>query len=88
MNKNIRDLKKKNLMYSEGYIAVKSPVCVKTKSKIAHNFFVTKATDLNFIFEKPLKIGYRIRNMCHTLIFVLKLFTLFLAFFLPSLAPK
>ena len=25
---------------------------VKKKSKIAHNFFMTKATDLN-IFEKP-----------------------------------
>ena len=29
---------------------------VKKKSKIAHNFFVTKAIDLkNFTFEKPLK---------------------------------
>ena len=68
-------------MHSVGYIAVKSPVCVKTKSKIAHNFFVTKATDLNFIFEKPLKIGYR--NMCHTLIFVLNYLLFFWHFFYP-----
>ena len=39
-----------------GCRAVKNPECVKKKSKIAHNFFMTKATDLKIIiFEKPLK---------------------------------
>ena len=42
-------------MQMVGYRAVKSPVCVK-KTEIAHNSFVTKATDpKNYIFEKPLK---------------------------------
>ena len=42
-------------MHTAGYRAVKSPVCVK-KTKMAHKFFVTKATDLKIIiFEKPLK---------------------------------
>ena len=36
-------------MHTAGYRAVKSPVCVK-KSKMAHTFFVTKATDLKIIF--------------------------------------
>ena len=57
-------------MLRVGYsAAVKSPECVKIISKIAHNFFMTKATDLKTIFLKPLKNGCR--NMCHTLIFVL-----------------
>jgi len=38
-------------MQSLGYRAVKSQVCVK-KSKMAINFFVTKATDLKIIFLK------------------------------------
>jgi len=38
-------------MHRVGYRAVKSPVCVK-KSKMALNFFVTKATDLKIIFLK------------------------------------
>ena len=36
-------------MHRVGYRAVKSPVCVK-KSKIAHNFFANKATDLKTNF--------------------------------------
>ena len=39
-------------MQREGYRAVKSSVCVKRKSKIAHNFLMTKATDLKTIFLK------------------------------------
>ena len=38
-------------MHRVGYRAVKSPECVK-KYKIAHNFFMTKATDLKTIFLK------------------------------------
>ena len=38
--------------------AVKSPECVKKKSKIAQNFLMTKATDLKTIFlKRPWKIG-------------------------------
>jgi len=33
---------------------VKGPVCVK-KIQMAHNFFVTKATDLKIIFLKTLE---------------------------------
>ena len=45
-------------MHRVGYRAVKSPECVKKKSKIAHNFFMTKATDLKTIFLKsPWKMG-------------------------------
>ena len=44
-------------MLRVGYRAVKSPECVK-KSSIAHNFFMTKATDLKTIFLKsPRKMG-------------------------------
>ena len=72
-------------MHMVGYRSLKSSVCVKRKSKIAHNFFLTKS--YNYIFKKPLNNGCR--NMCHTLIFVLnkkKIFLNFLAFFptLPS----
>ena len=38
-------------MHRVGYRAVKSPECVK-KSKIDHDFFMTKATDLKTIFLK------------------------------------
>ena len=38
-------------MQRVGNRAVKSPVCVK-KTEIAHNSFVTKATDLKTIFLK------------------------------------
>ena len=38
-----------------GYRAKKSPVCEKKKSEIAHNFLVTKATDLQTIFLKSLE---------------------------------
>jgi len=39
------------LIYRVWYRAEKSPVCEK-KSKIAHNFFVTKSTDLKTMFLK------------------------------------
>ena len=40
-------------MHRVGYNALKIPECVK---KIAHNFFMTKATDLKTIFFfNPLK---------------------------------
>ena len=59
------------------------------KSQIANHFFVTKATDLNVYFEKPLKNVCR--DMCHTFKFfkekLLHFFTLFLAFF-STLYPK
>ena len=45
-------------MHRVGYRTVKSPECVKIKSKIAHIFFRTKATDLKTIFLKsPCKMG-------------------------------
>ena len=37
------------------------------KSQIANHFFVTKATDLNVYFEKPLKNVCR--DMCHIFTF-------------------
>ena len=39
-------------MHRLDYRAVKSPVYVKKKYKIAHNFFVTKATDLKALFVR------------------------------------
>ena len=33
-------------MHKVGYRTVKSPVCVNNKFKIAHNFFMTNATDI------------------------------------------
>ena len=39
-------------MHREGYRTLKSPVCVKEKYNIAHNFFRTKATDLKITFFK------------------------------------
>ena len=45
-----------------GTCDVRSPVHIKTKSKILHNFFVTKATDLKLYFWKALETW---RNMCH-----------------------
>ena len=41
-------------MHRVGYSAEKCPVLGK-KSKIAHNFFVTKASDLKTIFLKALE---------------------------------
>ena len=49
-----------------GYRAGKKNLVCEKKSKISHNFLVTKAT--NYIFKKYLKNSCR--NMCHTLIFV------------------
>ena len=49
------------------------------KSQIANHFFVTKATDLNVYFEKPLKNVCR--DMCHTFkFFKEKFFTFFYPF--------
>ena len=42
----------KDFTHRVGYRAVKSPECLKKKSKIAHNFFMTKAIDLKTIFLK------------------------------------
>ena len=42
-------------MHWVGYRAVKSLAHVKKKSEIAHNFFMTKATDLKTTFWKLLK---------------------------------
>ena len=42
----------KKLIYRVGYRAEKKFGLGKKKSKIAHNFFVTKATDLKTIFLK------------------------------------
>ena len=57
MKRNLKDFLFKKIFFI--YKAEKSSVCEK-KSKIAHNFLVTKVTsDLNF--EKPLK------NACVTL---------------------
>ena len=68
MDSNLKDflLKKYFFIYRVGYRVEK--VCEKNKSKIAHNFFVTKAKDLKAFFSKPLKNACR--NMCHTSIFV------------------
>ena len=41
-------------MHRLGNMTVKSPECAK-KSKIANNFFMTKATDLKTIFSKKWK---------------------------------
>ena len=77
-------------MHTAGYRAVKSPVCVK-KTKMAHKFFVTKATDLKIIFLKsPWKMNV---ETCHDICLKNKtknyiLLPFFLAFFQPSLAPK
>ena len=75
-------------MHRLGYRAVKSPECVKKKSKIAHNFFRTKATDLKTIFLKsPWKMNV---ETCVTLWHLIKttknIFNIFLAFLstLPS----
>ena len=45
-------------MHMVGYRAVKSPECVK-KSKITHNFFMTKATDLYIDSYHPAFIGLK-----------------------------
>ena len=42
-------------MHRVGYRAVKSPVHVLKKSKIANNFFMTKSKDLKPIFFKSPK---------------------------------
>ena len=48
-------------MHMIGYRAVKNPVRVKQKTKIAYNFYVTKTADL----KSPLKKDVETRNMCH-----------------------
>ena len=65
-----------------GYRAVK-------KSKIAHNIFITKATDLKLYFWKALENGWS--NKCHTLIFVLnkkQILTFFWPFFWHFFNPS
>ena len=52
MKRNLKDFLFKKFFFI--YKAEKSSVCEK-KSKIAHNFFVTKATDLKTIFLKTLQ---------------------------------
>ena len=60
INNNLKDLEKNLflLMRRVEYRAVKSPVCLR-KSKMAHSFFLTKATDLKTVFLKsPWKMSW------------------------------
>ena len=67
-------------MHRVWYGAVKSPEC-KKKSKIAHNFVLTKATDLTTILLKsPWKMHI---ETCVTLDICLKQNKIFFSFFWP-----
>ena len=70
MNRNLKEVLYKNFfsMHRVGYRAVKSPSVKRQKTKIAHYFFVTKATDLKTFFINDC------RYICHTF------FTLFWPF--------